>query len=352
RGRVAQVMDGWLVLAVEEASVGADTERTVALLNEIVPHFRQHAVPLLRQTFTADLPVTGPESGQLVVLVRGNVSGVGGVAYGASYPDGTASHVLQVEMDPGRDAGSLLEVIVHEVAHAFQLEFAVRSVPASVSWDRPFTRWAIEGGATLVEAEALRRAAGRPYAGNVDFRAAPASSIDEAYLREAVLGNGSITSGYNSPASLLLDLVDRRVRAGDDLNVALREVSRGALEGWYGRSHESPPRPGMTARMQKRIPGWRADEAILQWALTAAADDVVKDRDLQNRAWLRTGDVELTSQYGWPPFRELTGGSNRLVQFTRPSGTSGWVRLRDPGQGISFRVQAVPSVQWRLLRVR
>lgn len=352
-GRVARVMDNWLVLAVEEASLGAATARTVALLDEVIPHFRQHALPMLRSAFTQELPVNGPESGQLVVFVRGDVSGVGGLAYGTTYPNGTAAHLLQVEMESGRDAGSLLEVLIHEVAHAFQLEFDVRNAPAAAAaGDLTRTRWAVEGGATLMETEALRRVTARPYAGNVDFRVAPASSIDAAFLRQASLGGGVFVSGYNPASSLLLDLVDRRVRAGDDVDVALREVARGAVEGWHGTTRHTPARPGMTGRMQARIPGWSAEEAILRWTLSVAADDVLKDRDLQNRAWLRVGEGDPTSVAGWPAFRVVTGGSNRYEGFSRPSGTSGWARLVDPGQGISFRVRSVPSVRWRLLRIR
>jgi hypothetical protein len=349
--RVARVLDGWLVFAVEDATLGADAARAVAMFDAAAPLFRQHALPMLEQVLTPHRPVTSLAAGQLVVLFRGNVSGVAGLAYSRLALEGN-THVIQMELEEEYDEGTLLSVLVHEVAHTFQFEFASRDAPvpgAQNEFGR--TRWGVEGGATLASLEALRRATGRAWDGNVDFRAAPGSVWEKRLFFQSSLAGGSLVSGYGASASLLDHLAARRTAAGDPHDVALREVLRGAMEGWYGHVEDAPSRQGMTNRMRARIPSWNPVDAVLTWTLAAGGDDLVTDPAYQHPAWLRVGDVGPETDMGWMPYRTLDGGSNRLLRFNRPGGSSGWLLLRDTGAGVRVRVGSIPSVRWRLLRI-
>lgn len=350
-GRVARVLDGWLVFAVEDATVGADAARVAALFDAVAPHFRQHALPMLERLLTPHRPVTSPTSGQLVVLFRGNVTGVAGLAYSSLSAQGN-THAIQMELEEEFDEGSMLSVLTHEVAHTFQFEFAARDAPApgAVTSFGP-TRWGVEGGATLAALEALRHAAGRGHDANVDFRAAPASPWERQLFQLSSLGGGTLVTGYGSAASFLDYLAVRRTEAGDARDVALREVLRGAMEGWYGHASAGPGRQGMAARMRTRIPSWNPADAVLAWTLAAGADDHVSDPVYQHPAWLRVGDVGPETPLGWLAFRSIDGGSNRSLRFERPGGSSGWLLLRDTGAGVRVRVGSLPSVRWRLLRI-
>ncbi|HEY0016978.1 MAG TPA: hypothetical protein VGC13_11690 [Longimicrobium sp.] len=349
--RVARVLDGWLVFAVDDATVGADAARVAALFDAAAPHFRQHALPMLEQLFTPHRPVTTPTSGQLVVLFRGNVTGVAGLAWSRLRPEGN-THVIQIELEEEFDEGALLSVLTHEVAHTFQFEFAARDAPApGAETSFGHTRWGVEGGATLAALEALRHAAARAHDANVDFRAAPASAWEKRLFRLSSLGGGTLVTGYGSAASFLDYLAVRRTEAGDPRDVALREVLRGAMEGWYGHASAGPGRQGMAARMRTRIPSWNPADAVLAWTLAAGADDHVSNPVYQHPAWLRVGDVGPEIDMGWMAYRIIDGGSNRTLRFDRPGGSSGWLLLRDTGAGVRVRVGSLPSVRWKLLRI-
>ncbi len=349
-GRVARIVDGWLVLALDASTVGADEARVLAAFDEIVPLFRQHSIPLLQRTFTANLPVTSRESGQLVVLFRGDVSPVSGMAAPTVYPDGTSTHAIVLEVDPGLDAGRLLQLLTHEVAHTFQYAFMGESGPPGAAGVSAAAQWGVEGGASLIETEMLRRATGRAPDGNVDFRAPASSPLEERLFRTAIMG-GTLAQGYAPAASFLDDQVARRMAAGDPAEVALREVLRGAMEGWYGVTGQAPGRNGLAKRMSARIPGWTPTDAVLTWTLSAGADDLLDGGVYQNRAWLRVGEPGSQGLVGWPPFREIVGGSNRNEVFSRPAGSSTWLLLRDTGVGITVRVAPAPNVHWKLLRI-
>ena len=348
--RVARVFDGWLVLAVDPG-LGAETDRVLSLFDGAVPLFRQHALPLLHAAFTAEKPVTSAASGQLVVVFQGDVSGSNGVTHVEVRPDGTASHWIRLETSPDLDAGRMLWLLAHEVAHAFQYEFLARTPPlAGLSSQRGGARWGIEGGATLADTETLRRAAGVPLLGNADHGAGANSEVEEWLYRNAGARSGVLTAGYYGAAPFLRDLVLRRMDAGDAENAAFREVLRGAAEGWYGVGDGGSRRIGLAHRMRARISGWDPADAVLTWTLSAAADDRTPNPVYQDRTWLRTSDWEHAGR-GWGYDRLIQAGSGASERLTRPIGTSGYLLVRAAGDEVALTLNGPPTLRWKLLRV-
>ncbi|HEX2079458.1 MAG TPA: hypothetical protein VHG08_17155 [Longimicrobium sp.] len=348
--RVARVMDGWLVLALDEASLGAEAARVAALFDEAAPLLRQHAIPLLTAVLSAERPVTTTGSGQLVVLFQGDVTQGGGVAFSQVGPGRSARHWIRLELAPGLDAVRMLSLLAHEITHTFQYEFVARSAPAEGAVGATgAARWGIEGGATLIESETVLRAAGLGITDNLDFRAQPTSPLQRHALSYA--SGGPLVVGYEPAAEFLRDLVVRRMAAGETAEQAYREVARGAAEGWYGVAVENTRRPGLVSRMRARMAGWDPVDAVLTWALSAAADDRLEDPAYQNRTWLRLRDPG-TNASGWGPDRVIDGGSGATETWSRLVGVGGYLLMRDTGRGISFRVTAPASVRWRLLRIQ
>ena len=348
--RVARVFDGWLVLAVAP-SLGGDTERVLALFDQAAPLLRQHALPLLQAALSAERPVTTAASGQLVVVFEGDVTGGGGVAFSEVRTEGTATHWIRLETSPDLDLGRMLWLLAHEITHSFQAEFMARDRPlAGGAAQRGAGRWGIEGGATLVDMETLRRAAGLPLQGNLDYGAAPASEVESWLFRNAGARHGVLTSGYYTSAPFLRDLVLRRMDRGDAADAAFREVLRGAVEGWHGVGPEGGRRTGMTERMRTRLPGWEPAEGVLTWTLAAAADDRVAGSAYQDRTWLRTGDWEGRGR-GWVPDAVIQAGSGVSERVTGPAGSSGYLLIRSPSGRVELTLTAPETIRWKLLRV-
>lgn len=348
--RVARVFDDWLVFALAPA-VDAEAERVVAMFDEYAPALRQHGLPFMHAAFTAERPVTSAQSGQLVVVFEGNVTSVDGNAYSEVRPEGTATHWVRLETSPELSGAGLLALLAHELGHTFQAEFLARNPPlAGLRGARGAARWGIEGGATLVESETLRRAAGVPLLGNVDYRATPPSEVASFLYGRAGARDGTLPGGYYATAPFLHDLAVRRVTAGDGEDAAFREVLRGAVEGWHGVAIEGARRPGLTQRMRARFPQWDPAEGVLTWTLSAAADDRVASAVFQNRTWLRTGDWERQGR-GWEYEGLVQAGSGGSARTTHLAGSSGYLLVRAAGGEVALALTGPPTVRWKLLRV-
>lgn len=348
--RVARVFDDWLVFAVAP-SADADAERVVAMFDQYAPVLRQHGLPLMHAAFTAERPVTSAQSGQLVVVFEGNVTSVDGNAYSEVRAEGTATHWVRVETSPELDGALLLALLAHEIGHTFQSEFLARTPPLSgARGARGAALWGIEGGATLVESETLRRAAGVPLLGNVDYRAAPPSEVASFLYSRAGARDGALPGGYYATAPFLHDLAVRRMAAGDGEDAAFREVLRGAVEGWHGVAIEGARRTGLTQRMRARLPQWDPVEGVLTWTLSAAADDRVASAVFQNRTWLRTGDWEHQGR-GWEYEGLVQAGSGGSARMTHLVGSAGYLLVRAPAGEVALQLTAPETVRWKLLRV-
>jgi hypothetical protein len=348
--RVVRVFDGWLVFAVAP-SLGADAARVVELFDQYAPVLRQHGLPLMHAAFAVERPVSSAQSGQLVMVMEGDVTGVDGNAYSEVRLEGTATHWVRLEASPQLDGGAMLSLMAHEIAHTFQTEFLARTPPLSGDRGaRGAARWGIEGGAALVESETLRRAAGLPLQGNLDYGVTPRSELESWVYRHAGTRDASLAVGYHSTAPFLRDLAMRRVAAGDGVEVAFREVLRGAVEGWYGVAVEGARRPGLTERMRARFSGWEPVDGVLTWALSAAADDRVANSIYQDRTWLQTGDWERRGR-GWAYDLLVQAGSGASQRVTRHVGSAGYLLIRAPSGRVELALTAPESVRWKLLRV-
>jgi hypothetical protein len=348
--RVARVIDDWLVLAVDP-SLGADTERVLSLFDQAVPLLRQHGLPLLHAAFTAERPVTTAASEQLVMIFEADVSAVDGNAYSEVRAEGTATHWIRLEHSADLDLGEMLSLLSHELAHTFQFEFMARIRPLVGSpSSRGAALWGIEGGAALAETETLRRAVGLPLQGNVDYGATPASQVESWLFGIAAARSGALPVGYHETAPFLRDLALRRIGRGEPVDVAFREVLRGAVEGWYGVALDGTRRPGLVERMRTRLPGWEPADAVLTWALSSAADDRIAHPAYQDPTWLRTGDWESRGR-GWEHDALVQAGSGASARFSVMVGASGYLLVRSPASVVELMLTAPETVRWRLLRV-
>lgn len=212
--------------------------------------------------------------------------------------------------------------------------------------------WAVEGGANLVSYEFLRRLTGAPLDANREWRT-PATSVAMALFQQrAQPAGGVVTDGFDSAMGFFRDLTLRRMAAGESADDALRAVSRGAIEGWFGLDGVSQ-RQGLTARMRARLgASWEPADALLDWTLSHAADDLTPNPRYQDRASLRVWDLPDGQSYGWWSDAVLTADSPNHTLFKR-YGSPGWASIRNADAGFTVEVQGyeVPT-RWLLLRIR
>lgn len=350
--RVHRVYHGWLAVAAVEAEVGAALTPMLDLLDQAAPIVHQHTLPLLRSVFTdGALAVSSPGTGQVFVLLEGDNSTATARAFSRLTPDGQPITWISIEPSTGSDVARAASLVSHELTHAYQFAYMVATRAAGVqNASTGAAVWGVEGGANLISYESTRRAAGLPLAGNYDFRSPGSSVTERLYALRAQPANGEITAGYEAGMGFFRDLVIRRVQRGEGVDAAVREVSRGVVEGWFGIDRHGSRRPGLTARMRERIGGWEPRDGLLTWALSHAADDLTSSAVYQDHASLRAWQ-SAEPEYGWFPEAVLQGSGTASGQ-TR-NGSPGCFILRNRGAGVKVRVSAsVPGVQWRVLRIR
>jgi hypothetical protein len=133
---------------------------------------------------------------------------------------------------------------------------------------------------------------------------------------------------------------------------AVREVSRGAVEGWY--VNDTAPRQGLAARMQVRLgSAWDPADALLDWTLSYAADDITPNPAYQDPSFLRIWNLPGGHPIGWRPAAVLTEAGLRTVAFQRFGGSSHHLHLLDSGNGVGFSINSSsPTLHWKLIRIR
>lgn len=349
--RVARVYDGGLVVAAVEDEVGSTLAPMLALLDEAVPFIEQHGLPLMKAVFTDGAPVvSAPGGSQLLVVLEAGRTTASARAFSRLGPGGEPLTIIRMEPFAARGLGSTTSLLAHEMTHGYQWAYMVRTRSAGVETTNTGTAlWGVEGGANLISYETIRRAAGLPLAGNYDFRAPGGGSLEAYYALRAQPPNGELTAGYDGAMGFFRDLVIRRVESGEGVDAAVREVSRGVVEGWHGRDRHGSRREGLAARMRSRIGGWEPADALLTWTLSHAGDDRTGNPLYQDRASLRVWDA-ADPEYGWFPAAVLQGGGTAVA--TTLAGSPGYVIVRDTGAGVSVRVDAsIPGLHWRVLRI-
>jgi hypothetical protein len=273
------------------------------------------------------MAVNRPGGAQLLVLLEGDNSTFAGRAF-SWLEENAAVSWISLEPFAGAELAPLASLLTHEIAHAFQFAHMVSTRPAGGEQVPTGTGlWGVEGGANFISYEFIRRAGGMPLAGNYDFHNPRADFLAQYYAWRAQPGFGELTAGYDHAMEFLRDLVIRRVQRGESVDAAVREVSRGAIEGGSGWTWWGARREGLTARMRDRIGGWEARDALLTWALSHAGDDLTSNPLYQDRASLRVWN-SAEVDYGWFPKATLQGGGGSVTGETL-FGSPGYFLLRD-----------------------
>jgi hypothetical protein len=217
------------------------------------------------------------------------------------------------------------------------------------------TGWAIEGGAAFFAQEMIRERLGIPFLGNTHFGATDAT--DPAIPLVAYgLRVRNFTFGYNDGASVLRDFVQRLVRAGMSFDDAMSFVLVGAMEGWYGINEEGQAHgAGLTKRMQKVLGSqWNPTDALLQWTMSEAADDLTSNKTYQNLT--KRAFSPSTTTNSIRPDAVIVPGS--AVAVSRAPGTTGVFEI-DASKGGTYRASSntvrflvASPLEWLLLRIQ
>ncbi|HEU0016382.1 MAG TPA: hypothetical protein VFQ45_22065, partial [Longimicrobium sp.] len=248
---------------------------------------------------------------------------------------------------------SMAGLVAHELAHLYNRMYNHRTRTGSES--RLGTAlWGTEGSADLVRYETIRRAGALPLAGNYDWLNPGTGAYASFFARLAQPGTGEFSRGYGGSMGFLRRLVAQRVADGESVDQAMREVVRGAIEGWYGKDLLGSTRPGLAARMAERFSGWKPEDAMLEWTLAHAADDLTPSARHQDAAFQRISAIPSGyDALAWRPDLEIEGGAGGTYTVERRWGGTGYSYLRDTGAGIRFRAAAdTPGVRWMLMRIR
>ncbi len=347
--KVMRVYAGGIVVARWVDDPTDDLALYLAQLDTAMALVQQHARPLMRHAFTAIDP-SSTQAGQFLMLLQQDV-----LAPARSFAE-VSGDTLYTWMDllpyPWTSATRFAQTLAHEMTHSYQRAYMHVTRDASGLPSMTGSAfWAVEGGANLVSYEFLRRLSGAPLDANREWRT-PATSVAMALFQQrAQPAGGVITDGFDAAMGFFRDLTLRRMAAGESTDDALRAVSRGAIEGWFGLDGVSQ-RLGLAARMREQVSArWEPADALLEWTLSHAADDLTPNPRYQDRASLRVSD--LSGGFGgWRPDALLTPDLPTFTLFKR-YGSPGWARIERGDAGFTVEVQGyeVPS-RWLLLRVR
>jgi hypothetical protein len=346
---VQRVYDGWLVIATFNDQPEPKLAGMLQNLDTAWPSLRSAGIPLLQKVLSQQLPVTSNGSGQLLVVVRSDLEGAAGVAFGGTDGTHTLTQIAILPYDNPSSSTFVGSLLFHEVTHAFQRIYTSSTRPSGAppTLYAGTSRWAIEGGASLMQAELGRRLAGVQWAANWDFRA-PSGAMEQFYTRFAYVGSGPFVRGYSTSSAFMQDLVARRVQRGEAVDDALTAVMRGSLEGWFGHGPQGAQRTGLTARMRSSLgAGWEPEDAMLTWTLSHAADDRTSSSVFQNRSFLRVWDGSDAAF--WPAAASLAPGS-AAVTVKHPHESTGHFALA--GGGTYTLSSSVDGVRWMIVRVK
>jgi hypothetical protein len=350
--RVVRIYDGHFVLALVLADSVPQFPAWLARMDSIMPLVLAEALPLLQAAFLPGRPTTSPGSGQHLIIAR-RLNFAGGVAAPMTIP-GDAGVYSFVALDiGGGDAHSLLHLVTHELAHAYQYMYAWDSRPSGETRVTLGERWAVEGGANLLANEVIRRRFGIGLEDNWDWRPHSPGSPLGPYAAPARVQDGTFAQGYDRSAMFLQELVIRGRRAwGETYEATLAAVARGALEGWYGFDAAGNQRYGLTAAMRDLYGvTWEPDERLLIHALSQAVDDMFASTTFQNPAYREVS--QGPGRLGWKPDALLAAGSADSHTALREQGSLGYFYLDDDDLGASFALTtAVPDIAWMLVRYR
>lgn len=368
--RVVRVYGGHLVFAVAEGEEAAGgTDAWIAHADSAFELLVQHGYPVLDAALAPVRPVTSAGSGQLLVIARRETSAYLGVNVSTLAGGRRVSYVYLNSAYPYTAAG-LLRAAGHEVAHAWQEEWAARQ---GMAGGTGAAAWALEGTADLLGWTMLRRAMGVQLLSNFDWAAGMGDPSQASYALLPAATRGDVTAGYASAAAFLLDLTARMVSAGSTEDAALAGTVRGALEGWHGYDAFGGSHAGLTSRMRASLGGaWAPDEALLRWTLSQAVDDLTSARELQNPLFARVSTAGRERSAGWlAPAVLRSGASATREDPSAPAtvqgntatiawryGSPNYVRIEDEGFGGAYVLgataggQSLSDAAWMIVRYR
>ena len=330
-GDIALAVD--VLYAPNLSAAAADAYR------ESAAELQQSLYPLLATTFSSVTPRTSLLSPGMLAVLSPSFFPTADIRYG------TEAALVMVMLTPTSNAthgAQVFQVMAHEFTHAWQAQF---------EWDRGWREpsgagwptWGAEGSADLLAIEALQRAANADPAGNYDGNAGTDPWLSQ-YLFWVKQGGVVLAPTFGNAAYLLQrHFVRGLVARGVAYEVALREVSRGALEGWHGINDSEGQHQGLVSRIQNGLGlAWDPIAVTLDWPLTAALDDrttagsfgdaSVKDRW---RGWSAAANVVADNSVR--DAGVFVGGSAHYVILTAGSSAT-HVVVRANTQGLHYQL--------------
>lgn len=354
---VVRVVANRYVLAVvdsDESGAGKVLEQAGKALDYIAAN----GEPLMRKVFGDRFPVTSTGSGQLLILAAAwDPENAAAATWNQESANGVQSYVwFNTNLRPGKGDGYemydhvsyRLKVLAHELTHAYQVAYLRATTGSSLPGS---AAWSVEGGADFVSMDVLRRYLGVTAGANWSWTDHLNPREDEVvYAMEPAAAQGRLPWGYYDAASLLRDLQNRLASSGMSADDAMAEVSRGAVEGWYGDDGEGGTHLGLVERMRARLGGtWDPAGAVLSWTLAQAADDRTSNKALNNPSYRKVGDSDVS--YGWKAIAEVRAGNGGTASFGQVTGGSFFVKVKGAGSASTMSVNAtVPGVRWMIAR--
>lgn len=371
--RVVAVYEGGLVLAAAEGQAAdGGLDSWLARADSALRFFAAEGTGVYRRVITANAPTTSAGSGQLLVLAARDNSAYMGFSESAEV-NGRVHSVTHLNLaTPLPSSASALRLISHEIAHAWQAQYAADTRPAGAHEWQTGATWSIEGTADLLGWWLVGRYLRIEPSSNWDWARAVEQPASAPYALLAASTRDNFAQGYASAASFCLDLATRMVREGATWEAALASVVRGSLDGWYGYSASGARREGLAARVRPLLgAAWEPGSALLTWTLSQAVDDASTSEIFQNRAFLSASSGPNPTQ-GWgAPAILRTGGTATRVNYgavadvwgnaasvSPVSSSPNYVLIDDDGQGGAYSLAAawngtpLPSVAWALVRYK
>jgi hypothetical protein len=352
---------GNLAVAAFEPDAGLLVPNVKARTDSALTWIVKRNIPLLQSAFSLRNPTTtSDESGQLYIGLQAASGSSAQWWSDAANGSGRWAKVLiglspsGGFSEPSLSYTSALQVLGHETMHTYQYRW--RYEHASPWQSSLGTKWAVEGGASFFAQEMIRDRLGIPFSGNTVFSASTLQDPTFALLTYGFKVR-NFTSGYSDAASMLRDFVQRLVGGGMPLDDALSQVLLGAMEGWYGINEDNQEHgAGLTSRMQRVLgSSWNPTDALLQWTMSEAADDLTSNSTYQNLT--KRAYSPSTATNNIRPDALIVPGSS--VSVSRGPGTTGVFEI-DGTRGATYRASgntlrtifATSPIEWLILRIQ
>ena len=350
RAQVMAVISDYLVVVFPEADSALYRTVFAPKLRYAGQKMIERGVPYLQRVLSPRRVVTNPQMNQLMIVVQ-PAAGFEGDA--RAYTAGTPFIGMRIGSEWTPEF--VLAILAHEAAHVWQAAYVADVTAAALPMGNPQI-WGVEGGADFARYEIVREVLGRAFTANWNW-VAPAGDLEGQYA-DAVGSTGWIGAGYAAAAGMLRDFVARLIARGLTYDEAARDVFQGSLNGWYGCQTSFICSPvGLVHRMRARLgESWTAEDALLRYALSHAADDRTAAPEFQIPSFYAA--YSFPSRPGlsaWNYTMPLVGGGGGLTIAATPSPATGSLQyfvIEDDNVGGSYVPASTKPLQWMILRIR